>query len=73
MCIRDRYIPLFLRDKLYADFRTNFDAGLRAVLEAIARVTSESQVRVDEPGWHVDWAVDWGENMVCLLYTSRCV
>jgi len=54
-------IPLFLRDKLYADFRTNFDAGLRAVLEAIAKVTSESQVRVDNPGWHVDWAVDWGE------------
>jgi hypothetical protein len=59
--IEDCEIPLFLRDKLYADFRTDFDTGLRAVLEAIAKVTSESQVRVDNPRWHVDWAVDWGE------------
>jgi hypothetical protein len=35
-------VPLFLRDKLYADFRTDFDAGLRAVLESVARVTNDS-------------------------------
>jgi len=56
----DCKIPLFLRGKLYADFRTDFDKGLRAVLEAIARVTSESLGRLEEPEWHVDWAIDWG-------------
>jgi hypothetical protein len=58
--MEDCNIPLFLRDKLYADFRKNFDDGLKAVLESIARATSDSLVRVDSPQWHVDWAVDWG-------------
>ncbi len=58
--MEDCKIPPFLKDKLYADFRTNFDTGLKAVLEAIARVTSDSLLRVESPEWHVDWAVDWG-------------
>jgi len=54
-------IPLFLPDKLYADFRTNFDDGLRAILESVARITSETLTRVDDaPDWHTDWALDWG-------------
>src|SRR5260370_21940630 len=58
--MEDCAIPMFLRDKVYADFRTNFDTGLRAVLEAIARVTSDSMARVEMPEWHVDWSIDWG-------------
>lgn len=58
--IEDCDIPLFLRGKLYADFRTDFDKGLRAVLEAIARVSSEALGRHKQPEWHLDWAVDWG-------------
>jgi len=53
-------MPMFLRDKLYADFRTDFDTGLRAVLEGIARVTSDSLTRMETPEWHVDWSIDWG-------------
>lgn len=56
----DCEIPLFLRDKLYADFRTNPDDGLRAVLESLARVINEWQGRVDVPEWYMDWSVDWG-------------
>lgn len=52
-------IPLFLRDKLYADFRTNFDIGLQTVLEAIADVSNEWQGRIEEPEWHTDWAIEW--------------
>jgi hypothetical protein len=58
--MEDCTIPLFLKDKLFADFRTNFDDGLRAILESISRVTSDSLLRIDSPEWHVDWAVDWG-------------
>ncbi len=58
--IEDCAIPLFLREKLYADFRTDFDAGLRSILEAIARVTSDSLLRLDTPEWHVDWSIEWG-------------
>lgn len=64
-------MPLFLRDKMYADFRTNFEEGLKQVLEAIAKVTSDTLGRIDEPKWHIDWAVDWFdiEDHFCLRLT----
>jgi len=52
-------IPIFLREKMYADFRSNFDAGLNTILEAIARVTSEALGRLETPEWHTDWSIDW--------------
>jgi hypothetical protein len=58
--IEDCEIPLLLRDKLYADFRKNFDEGLRVVLESIARLTSETQGRSNAAGSDIDWAIDWG-------------
>jgi hypothetical protein len=58
--IEDCEIPIFLREKLYADFRTNFDTGLRAILEAVARISNAATGRIDEPTYHSDWAFDWG-------------
>lgn len=57
----DCRIPLFLKDKLYADFRTDFEHGLHATLNALAAVTSDTLGRVDGPIHHTDWSVDWGE------------
>ena len=57
--IEDCEIPVFLREKMYADFRSDFDEGLRTVIEAIARVTNEYQARIDEPEFNSDWAIDW--------------
>jgi len=59
--LEDCEVPIFLRGKMYADFRTNFDDGLRTILDAVARVTSEGRGRLDKPGWHTDWALDWGQ------------
>jgi hypothetical protein len=59
--VEDCEIPLFLRDKMFADFRSNYDHGLRQVLEAVAKITSDKLGRIDEPDWHIDWAIDWGE------------
>lgn len=56
----DCEIPMFLREKMYADFRTNFDIGLKAVVDSIARVTNSNQGRIVEPDSHADWSVDWG-------------
>jgi TIR domain-containing protein len=53
-------IPLFLRDKLYADFRKDFDSGLKQVLRSIAKITNYSRSRIENPKWHTDWAMDWG-------------
>jgi hypothetical protein len=58
----DCTIPLFLRDKIYADFRSNFDEGLRTVLEATARISNPSTGRIDGPEFHSDWSLDWGES-----------
>jgi len=58
--LEDCEIPLFLRDKKYADFRTNFDAGLQSVLVGIAKVTNASLGRIDTDEYHTDWSIDWG-------------
>ena len=54
-------MPIFLRGKMYADFRHDFDEGFKKTLEAIARVTSDTQGRFDkQPDFHTDWSMDWG-------------
>lgn len=69
--IEDCEIPLFLRGKMYADFRTDFDKGLRDTLEAISRVTSEGLGRYEEPEWTIDWSIDHGylDNMFSMRIT----
>jgi len=60
LLLEDCDIPIFLRDKLYADFRSDFDSGLTAVLNAIARVTNCNQGRVAQDEYYVDWGIYWG-------------
>lgn len=38
-------IPVFLREKLYADFRENFDDGLTALLKPLSKLFSETMGR----------------------------
>ncbi len=58
--IEDCEVPLFLKDKMYADFRTDFDSGLAAVLDGIARVINPDQSRLRSDDGYCDWACDWG-------------
>jgi hypothetical protein len=60
LLLEDCDIPMFLREKRYADFRTNYDQGLRDTLDGIAAVTSDTQGRIENPEYHTDWGVDWG-------------
>ncbi len=39
-------IPPFLREKKYGDFRTDFDAGLKELVEALAGITAVDQGRL---------------------------
>lgn len=57
--IEDCEIPLFLRDKLYADFRSRPDAALRQIDEALSRISNPTQGRIESPKFHTDWANDW--------------
>lgn len=58
--LEDCKIPLFARDKLYADFTKNFDDGLNTILEGIAKVTNASMSRAQEPEFFTDWSIDYG-------------
>lgn len=52
-------VPVFARGKMFADFRTNFDDGLRSVTEGIAKVTNSAMARAKEPEFNTDWSIDW--------------
>ena len=56
--VEDCDIPLLLRDKYYADFREDFDSGMKQVLRGIAAQISTTlgRTRRDED---IDYAVDW--------------
>jgi hypothetical protein len=58
--VEDCEIPVFLREKMYADLRTDFEQGLRSILDAIGKVTNAYQGRLEDAEGHVDWAEDWG-------------
>lgn len=58
--LEDCDVPVFARGKMFADFRTNFDDGLRSVVEGIAKVTNSAMARAKEPDFNTDWSIDWG-------------
>lgn len=59
--LEDCAMPMFLRDKFYADFRTDFDAGLRTVLAGVAKISNESLARAVNVDNHTDWSIRHGE------------
>lgn len=58
--VNDCEIPLFLKDKLYADFRTDNNAALQLLLEATARFTSDTLHRESTPKMTTDFGLFWG-------------
>lgn len=70
--IEDCEIPLFLREKFYADFRVDFEKGTSQILDATAAVTSERSCRHEDPDFFHDWAIDWShsEDDVTLTFTA---
>jgi hypothetical protein len=57
--IDDCTIPLFLRDKVYADFRANPDEALEQVNRALAGISNPLQGRSEAPRFNTDWSLDW--------------
>ncbi|MEP3199154.1 MAG: toll/interleukin-1 receptor domain-containing protein [Lentilitoribacter sp.] len=57
--IDDCKIPLFLRDKLYADFRKNPDEAFSLIDQSLSRISNSTTSRSETPDWHTDFAVDW--------------
>jgi hypothetical protein len=61
--IEDCEIPLFLRDKFYADFRQSFETGLETVLESLSNMDNDISGRipnVNAPNTLSDFGINWG-------------
>lgn len=69
--LEDCEIPIFLREKMYADFRSDFDKGVSKIVNAIAKVTNTDQGRIHTGSGNTDWAEDWGfyEGLFILNFT----
>lgn len=57
--IEDCDIPLFLRDKLYADFRKSPDKAFDLIDRSLARVSNPSMSRTESPDFFTDFSYDW--------------
>jgi hypothetical protein len=55
--VDDCDIPLFLKDKLHADFRKDKDKALKDILEATARFTSDTLYRGTTPKMNTDYGL----------------
>ncbi len=50
-------IPLFLREKMYIDFRGDRDEALAFLLKSLAGISNPAQARTETPRSLVDWSV----------------
>jgi len=57
--IEDCEVPLFLREKLYADFRKDPDAAFKMIRDSLLPITNRQQSRLESPDFHTDWSYDW--------------
>ncbi|MEW6528231.1 MAG: toll/interleukin-1 receptor domain-containing protein [Spirochaetota bacterium] len=59
--LEDCQIPLFLRDKYYADFRSDFQKAIRQLQDNLLRNTDINLNRVKVDKYLTDWSLDSGE------------
>lgn len=57
LVLDDCEIPLFLREKLWVDFRKSKDEQLAFLIRSLDRISNPAQGRVDTPEYHVDWSM----------------
>ncbi len=53
-------VPLFLQEKLYADFRKDFDSGLTSLLRPLSKFSSEHMGRHKANEIVTDYGINWG-------------
>lgn len=59
--VDDCDVPLFLREKVYADFRHKPNEALGQVHDALLKITNLQQGRIESPDFHTDWSYDWSQ------------
>lgn len=53
-------IPLFLKEKVYADFTTDFSDGLNSLIKPLSHLISEHMGRMKDDDTITDFATNWG-------------
>ncbi len=56
----DCKIPIFLQEKVYADFRNDFNEGLNSLLKPLSKLFSEHMGRLIGNEIITDFAINWG-------------
>lgn len=59
--IEDCEIPMFLREKMYADFREEKGEAFDLLDRSLRRVSNPEQSRIEKNDFHTDWSLDWGD------------
>lgn len=57
--LEDCILPLFVRDKFYADFRSNFTSGFWQIENTLAAQFSQNQFHLDNGDFETDWSIEW--------------
>lgn len=58
--LNDCKVPLFLKEKRYADFRQDYSRGLAELLSAIEPPDTASHSRAETANYNNDYAFEWG-------------
>lgn len=66
-------VPLFLQEKLYADFRGDFDTGLHKLIASLSRFSNPHLQTFYRRNELYDWAVDWGKNSNKLFFIRHTI
>lgn len=53
-------IPIFLREKYFADFRTDFDKSIKKLQDSLSKYVDITLNRVQSNKYIIDWAIDYG-------------
>lgn len=73
LLLEDCEVPLFLQEKLYADFSVDFDAGIHKLITSLSRFSNPHQQTFYKRNELCDWAVDWGKNSNKLFYIRHTI
>lgn len=68
LLIEDCNLPIFLRGKVYADFKKSFENGFSELIKVLAPLISSNQGRTINDEYTTDWGIDWGYTDNNLFY-----
>lgn len=58
--LEDCEVPIFLQEKVYADFRNKFNVGFTSLLKPLSKLFSEHMGRNSKNEIITDYAINWG-------------